>query len=65
MLKYKKVINMRILIIEDEFNLADVIASRLKKEKIYGFEILNKIRKKRIKSKVIMLTAKKLIRGTN
>ena len=33
MLKYKKVINMRILIIEDEFNLADVIASRLKKEK--------------------------------
>ena len=32
MLKYKKVINMRILIIEDEFNLADVIASRLKKE---------------------------------
>ena len=24
---------MRILIIEDEFNLADVIASRLKKEK--------------------------------
>ena len=33
MLKYKKVINMRILIIKDEFNLADVIASRLKKEK--------------------------------
>ena len=33
MLKYKKVINMRILIIEDEFNLADVNASRLKKEK--------------------------------
>lgn len=33
MLKYKKVINMRILIIEDEFNLTDVIASRLKKEK--------------------------------
>ena len=33
MLKYKKVINMRILIIEDEFNLADVIASILKKEK--------------------------------
>ena len=33
MLKYKKVINMRILIIEDESNLADVIASRLKKEK--------------------------------
>lgn len=33
MLKYKNVINMRILIIEDEFNLADVIASRLKKEK--------------------------------
>jgi len=34
MLKYKKVINMRILIIEDEFNLADVIASRLKKKNI-------------------------------
>lgn len=81
---------MRILIIEDEFNLADVIASRLKKEKyavdisndgeeglenaltnIYdlvildvmlptknGFEILNEIRKKNLKSKVIMLTAK-------
>ena len=27
---------MRILIIEDEFNLADVIASRLKKEKYTG-----------------------------
>lgn len=84
---------MRILIIEDEFNLADVIASRLKKEKyavdiicdgeegfyssmtnIYdliildvmlpkmnGFEILNKIRKEGIKSKVIMLTAKNLL----
>lgn len=81
---------MRILIIEDEFNLADVVSSRLKKEKyavdifcdgeeglesaltnIYdliildvmlpnmnGFEILRKIREKRIKSKVIMLTAK-------
>lgn len=35
---------MRILIIEDEFNLADVIASKLKKEEII--------------SKVIMLTAK-------
>lgn len=84
---------MRILIIEDEFNLADVIASRLKKEKyavdiaydgekgldnaltnIYdliildvmlpkmnGFEILNIIRKEKIKSKVIMLTAKSLL----
>ena len=81
---------MRILIVEDEFNLADVISSRLKKEKyavdifcdgeeglesaltnIYdliildvmlpnmdGFEILRKIRKKNVKSKVIMLTAK-------
>ncbi len=81
---------MRILIIEDEFNLADVIANRLKKEKyavdiicdgeegldsamtnIYdliildvmlpkmnGFEILNQIRKEKIKSKVLMLTAK-------
>lgn len=84
---------MRILIIEDEFNLADVIASRLKKEKymvdiscdgeqgldnsltniydliildvmlpkINGFEILNEIRKREVKSKVIMLTAKSLI----
>lgn len=81
---------MRILIIEDEFNLADVIANRLKKEKyavdvlqdgeegldsaitniydliildvmlpkINGFEILNEIRKQKVKSKVIMLTAK-------
>lgn len=82
--------NMRILIIEDEFNLADAIASKLKKEKyqvdictdgeeglynattniydliildvmlpgINGFEILNNIRKEKIKTKVIMLTAK-------
>lgn len=35
---------VRILIVEDEFKLADVIASRLRKEKI--------------ESKVIMLTAK-------
>lgn len=84
---------MRILIIEDEFKLADVIASRLKKEKyavdivcngeeglesimtniydliildvmlpgINGFDILNKIRKEGIKSKVIMLTARNLL----
>lgn len=81
---------MRILIIEDEFNLADVIASRLKKEKyavdimcdgeeglynaisniydliildvmlpnVNGFEILKEIKNQKIKSKVIMLTAK-------
>lgn len=81
---------MRILIVEDEFNLADAIKSRLKKEKydvdicidgdeglyqalmdiydlivldvmlpgINGFEILSKIRDKKIKSKVIMLTAR-------
>ncbi len=81
---------MRILIIEDEFNLADAIAAKLKKENyqvdictdgeegvynatsnIYdliildvmlpgmnGFEILNNIRKEKIKTKVIMLTAK-------
>lgn len=30
---------MRILIIEDEFNLADVIANRLKKEK-YAVDII-------------------------
>lgn len=84
---------MRILIIEDEFNLADVIANRLKKEKyavdifcdgeeglegaltniydliildvmlpkINGFEILKQIRKNKIKSKVIMLTAKSML----
>lgn len=84
---------MRILIVEDEKKLADIIASRLRKEKyvvdisydgeegldnslsnIYdliildvmlpirnGFEILNELRKKEIKSKVIMLTAKTLI----
>lgn len=81
---------MRILIIEDEFNLADLISSRLKKEKyivdicgdgeeglyqalsnIYdliildvmlpnmnGFDILKRLRDKKITSKVIMLTAK-------
>ena len=84
---------MRILIIEDEYMLADIIASRLKKEKyavdivcsgeegidnimtnIYdliildvmlpkrnGFEILNIIKKEKIKTKVIMLTAKNLL----
>lgn len=84
---------MRILVIEDEFNLADVIASRLKKEKysvdvctngedgldnsltniydliildvmlpkINGFEILKEIRRNKIESKVIMLTAKSML----
>lgn len=50
MLKYKKVINMRILIILD-----------VMLPKMNGFEILNKIRKEGIKSKVIMLTAKNLL----
>lgn len=50
MLKHKKVINMRILII------LDVMLPKMK-----GFEILNKIRKEGIKSKVIMLTAKNLL----
>lgn len=81
---------MRILIIEDEFNLADVISSRMKKEnyivdcsydgesglenaltniydliildimlpKINGIEILKQLRNEKIKSKIIMLTAK-------
>ena len=81
---------MRILIIEDEFNLADVVTARLKKEKyivdictdgeegfykastdaydlivldvmlphMNGFDILKKLRKNEINSKVIMLTAK-------
>ncbi len=84
---------MRILIIEDEFNLADAISARLKKEKyavdistdgidgydniltnIYdliildvmlphknGFEILRDMRKEKIATKVIMLTAKDMI----
>lgn len=84
---------MRILIVEDEFNLADVIANRLKKEKysvdisldgesgldnslsniydliildvmlpkINGFEILKEIKKNKIDSKVIMLTAKSML----
>lgn len=81
---------MRILIVEDEFNLADVISSRLKREnyivdvfydgetglenaltniydliildimlpKINGIEILKQLRNEKIKSKIIMLTAK-------
>ena len=81
---------MRILIVEDEMSLAELVANRLKKEKytvdisndgeeglynalmdIYdliildimlpnvdGIEILKKIKKNNIKSKVIMLTAK-------
>ena len=81
---------MRILIVEDEFNLADVILNRLKMEKynvdistdgeeglynalsgIYdliildvmlpkknGYEILKEIKKEKIDSKIIMLTAK-------
>ncbi len=81
---------MRILIIEDEFNLADVISSRLKNEnyiidnsydgesglenaltniydliildimlpKINGIDVLKRLRNEKIKSKIIMLTAK-------
>lgn len=81
---------MKILIVEDEYNLADVVASRLKKEKydvtivtdgesgldnsltnvfdliildvmlpkVNGFEILKEIKRNKIESKVIMLTAK-------
>ena len=84
---------MKILIIEDEFNLADAISSMLKKEKysvviktdgekgldealtdIYdliildvmlphknGFEILKELRKEKINSKILMLTAKNTI----
>ena len=84
---------MRILIVEDEFKVADVIAKRLKKEKysvdisldgesgldnslsniydliildvmlpkINGFEILKEIKKNKIDSKVIMLTAKSML----
>ena len=81
---------MKILIIEDEYNLADAISSMLKKEKysieiktdgeegleealtdIYdliildvmlphknGFDILKELRKEKINSKILMLTAK-------
>ena len=84
---------MKVLIIEDEYNLADAIKSMLSKEKymvnictdgeegldealtdIYdliildvmlpsmdGFEILKEIRKEKINSKVLMLTAKSAI----
>lgn len=84
---------MRILIVEDEFKIADVIASRLRNEQyivdvygdveegldnaltniydliildvmlpgIEGFKILQKIRKQKIESKVIMLTAKSML----
>lgn len=82
---------MRILIIEDEFKIADVIASRLRNEQyivdvygeegldnaltniydliildvmlpgIDGFKILKEIRKQKIESKVIMLTAKSML----
>ncbi len=84
---------MKILIIEDEYNLADAISSMLKSKKynveiktdgekgleealtdIYdliildvmlphknGFDILKEIKKEKIKSKVLMLTAKNTI----
>ena len=84
---------MKILIIEDEFNLADAISSMLKREKysveiktdgeegldealtdiydliildvmlphINGFDILKELRKEKITSKILMLTAKNTI----
>lgn len=82
---------MRILIVEDEFKIADVISSRLRNEQyivdvygeegldnaltniydliildvmlpgIEGFKILQEIRKQKIESKVIMLTAKSML----
>ena len=84
---------MRIIIIEDEYNLADAIGTMLKQEKyevdiftngkkgleevltgvydllildvmlpiINGFEILKEIKKEKIDTKVIMLTAKNTI----
>ena len=81
----------KILIVEDEFKIADVIASRLRNEQyivdvygeegldnaltniydliildvmlpgIDGFKILKEIRKQKIESKVIMLTAKSML----
>lgn len=84
---------MKILVVEDEYKLSDVIKSRLEKEKynvdvvdngedglyysltgiydliildlmlpkISGLEILEKIRKEKIESKVIILTAKSML----
>ena len=64
---------MRILIVEDEFKIADVIASRLRKENyivdvfgdgeegLDGCKILEEIRKEKINARVIMLTAKSMI----
>lgn len=84
---------MRRLIVEDEFKIADVIASSLKNEQyivdvygdgeewldnaltniydliildvmlpgIDGFKILQEIKKQKIESKVIMLTAKSML----
>lgn len=84
---------MRILIIEDEYSLADIIKSKLENEHyivdinedgeeglynaltdIYdliildvmlphknGFEILKELRKNKVKSKIIMLTAKSML----
>ena len=70
---------MRILIVEDEFKIADVygdgeegldnaltniydlIILDVMLPRIDGFKILQKIRKQKIESKVIMLTAKSML----
>lgn len=46
---------MKVLIIEDEYSLADAISETLNKE---GFSILKELRRGKIETPVIMLTAK-------
>ncbi len=46
---------MKVLIIEDEYSLADAISETLNKE---GFSILKELRREKIETPVIMLTAK-------
>lgn len=46
---------MKVLIIEDEYSLADAISETLSKE---GFSILKELRREKIETPVIMLTAK-------
>lgn len=50
--------NMRILVIEDEPSLNDLIILDVMLPNINGFDILKEIKRNKIKSKIIMLTAK-------
>lgn len=49
---------MRILVIEDEPSLNDLIILDVMLPNINGFDILKEIKRNKIKSKIIMLTAK-------